>query len=147
MWMPDVNVLVYAHRREDPAHEFYRAWLEGVLGARTPLALSTEVALGFLRIVTNRRVFPSPTPLDVALATLTELRASPRVRILTAGPDHLDLVSEIARIERCVAGDLADASHAALAIAHGCTWVTRDGDFERFVRHGLKWLRLEPSTS
>jgi predicted nucleic acid-binding protein len=28
MDMPDVNVLVHAHRREDPDHEFYRTWLE-----------------------------------------------------------------------------------------------------------------------
>jgi hypothetical protein len=37
---------------------------------------------------------------------------------------------------------VADAQHAAVAIAEGCTWVTRDRDFTRFARHGLRWEHL-----
>ncbi|MBX9742809.1 MAG: hypothetical protein K2W99_04645 [Chthoniobacterales bacterium] len=28
--------------------------------------------------------------------------------------------------------------HAALAMEHGCTWVTRDADFKKFKPHGLR---------
>ncbi len=37
---------------------------------------------------------------------------------------------------------VADAQHAAVAIAEGATWVTRDGDFARFRRSGLHWQHL-----
>ena len=37
---------------------------------------------------------------------------------------------------------VADAQHAAVAMAEGCVWITRDGDFARFAAHGLRWLHL-----
>ena len=37
---------------------------------------------------------------------------------------------------------VADAQHAAVAIAEGCTWITRDADFARFQAHGLTWEHL-----
>lgn len=37
---------------------------------------------------------------------------------------------------------VTDAQHAAIAIAAGCTWVTRDQDFARFVPHDLEWRHL-----
>jgi predicted nucleic acid-binding protein len=44
--------------------------------------------------------------------------------------------------ERATGKLVADAYHAALAIEHGCEWVTADGDFSRFpglrCRHPLQ---------
>lgn len=53
MHMPDVNILIYAHRREDPDHQFYRAWIERVANGPEPFALSILVAAAFVRIVTH----------------------------------------------------------------------------------------------
>lgn len=39
--MPDVNILVYAHRQEEETHRFYREWLESLVNDRAPFALST----------------------------------------------------------------------------------------------------------
>jgi hypothetical protein len=36
---------------------------------------------------------------------------------------------------------VADAQHAEVAMAEGCTWVTGDADFA-FAAHGLSWQRL-----
>jgi predicted nucleic acid-binding protein len=33
---------------------------------------------------------------------------------------------------------VADAQHAAMALEHGCTWVTRDADFDGFRSSGLR---------
>jgi predicted nucleic acid-binding protein len=38
------------------------------------------------------------------------------------------------------------AQHAAVAIAEGGTWVTRNADFGRFASHGLRWEHLSLST-
>lgn len=73
MRMPDVNILVYAHRREDPNHEFYRAWVENLANGPQPFALSALVAVAFVRIVTNPRFLPNPTPLHQALAVIDTL--------------------------------------------------------------------------
>lgn len=61
MILPDVNVLVYAHRLDSPDHDRYRNWLEGVLNGDEPFGIAELVLSGFLRIVTHPRVFRAPT--------------------------------------------------------------------------------------
>ena len=40
---------------------------------------------------------------------------------------------------------VADAQHATVAVEHGCTMVSTDSDFSRFL--GLRWQRpLRPAT-
>ncbi|NBV97094.1 MAG: hypothetical protein EBT30_06035 [Verrucomicrobia bacterium] len=73
MRMPDVNLLVYAHRREDPDHEFYRQWMENLANGREPFALSSLVAVAFVRVVTHPSFAPRPTPLPQALAVIDSL--------------------------------------------------------------------------
>jgi predicted nucleic acid-binding protein len=53
MRMPDVNVLVYAHREESPAHAKYKAWLIVLAAGEEPFALSELVLHSFVRVVTN----------------------------------------------------------------------------------------------
>lgn len=144
MWMPDVNVLVYAHRADDPAHAFYRDWLESVVNGRAPFGLSVLAIGGFLRLVTNARVFPNPTPLPVALAVVDGLSSRRGARVLAPGPDHLETFTRLCRATRATGKLIADAQHAAVAMEHGCQLATRDGDFAVFEPHGLRWTRLAP---
>jgi uncharacterized protein len=143
--MPDVNVLVYAHRQDEARHEAYRAWLERMVDGAEPFTLSVLVAVGFIRVVTNERIFPDPTPLPVAFAVIERLRAHPRCRVATPGAGHLDDVERLCRATGATGKHVADAQHAALAIAEGATWVSRDDDFARFAAHGLRWQHLDPA--
>jgi predicted nucleic acid-binding protein len=68
MDLPDINVLIYAHREDAPRHVEYAAWLSGLATDSQPFALSSVTLSGFLRIVTNQRIFRPPTPMNVALA-------------------------------------------------------------------------------
>jgi len=142
MLMPDVNVLVYAHRQDEVWHEPYRDWLKLVVDGSEPFALSVLVAVGFLRIVTNARIYQDPTPQPVALAVVEQLAAHPRCRLATPGATHLDDVVRLCRAVVATGKLVSDAQHAALAIAEGCTWVSRDADFARFEPHGLRWQNL-----
>lgn len=142
MLMPDVNVLVYAHRVDERFHDGYRDWLERLVGGREPFALSVLVAIGFVRVVTNPRIYPKPTPLPVALATVEELSGHPRCRLVVPGPDHWRTFAALSRAASVTGKLVADAQHAAVAVSAGCTWVTRDGDFARFAPHGLRWQHL-----
>jgi len=140
--MPDVNVLVYAHREDEVRHAPYSAWLERLIDSSEPFGLSVLVAVGFLRIVTNPRIYADPTPLGVALAIVDRIASHPRCRLAVPRADHLAQVSRLARAVGAAGKRVADAQHAALAIAEGCTWVTRDGDFASFAPHGLRWQHL-----
>lgn len=142
MLMPDVNVLVYAHRQDEAWHQPYRDWLKNVVDGSEPFALSILVAVGFLRIVTNGRIYADPTPLPTALAAVEQLVAHPRCRLVTPGPSHLADVVRLCRVVGATGKLVADAQHAALAIAEGSTWVTRDADFGRSGPHGLRWHHL-----
>jgi toxin-antitoxin system PIN domain toxin len=140
--MPDVNVLVYAHRVEVRRHAAYRAWLRRQLEGQETIALSMLVAVGFVRVVTDARFQPDPTPVSVALATVEELARHPRCRLVSPGPGHLDEVARLCRATGVSGPDVSDAQHAAMAIAEGATWVTRDAGFRRFELHGLRWQHL-----
>lgn len=144
MQMPDVNILVYAHRREDPSHEFYRAWVERLANESEPFALSALVAVAFVRIVSHPRFSPSPTPLHQALAVIDSLAALKNCLLICPGENHWKLVKEFCGAANALGKQVADAQHAAVAREHGCTWVTRDTDFEAFRPVGLRVEILQP---
>jgi len=54
--LPDVNVLVYAFRREAERHDRYATWLAEVVAGGDELALNDHSLIGFARIVTNPRI-------------------------------------------------------------------------------------------
>jgi len=64
--VPDVNVLIYAFREDQPDHGRYREWLTAAFAADEPVALPGHVFSGFMRVVTNPRVFAPATPPDEA---------------------------------------------------------------------------------
>ena len=128
----DVNVLIYAHRAESPDHVAYAAWMTALASTDEPFGFSELAASGFIRIVTNARVFEQPTPLADALQFVDEFHVRPTCVRLRPGPDHWSIFSQLC-IATAASGKLvADAYHAALAIEHGCELVTTDGDFGRF---------------
>lgn len=137
MLLPDVNVLIYAHRRESPEHERYAEWLAQLAQGPEPFALSELGASGFVRIVTNSRIWDEPTTTDDALEFIQRLRERSNARLLTPGPGSWDIFSKLCIVARARGKLVADAYHAALAIEHGCELVTADSDFARFpgLRH------------
>ncbi len=138
MLLPDVNVLVYAHREDSSEdHLRYARWLTELATAREPFALSVLALTSLVRIVTNPRIFKRPSTLDEAFAFTDELVKRPTARVVAPGPDHLPIFERLCREAGATGKLVADAHHAAVAIEHGCTMVTNDSDFDRFP--GLRW--------
>jgi hypothetical protein len=135
--LPDVNVLIYAHRAESPEHPRYADWLRRLAGGPEPFALSELGASGFVRIVTNPRIWDEPTTIEDALEFIARLRRRSNASLLTHGPASWQLFERLCLATRARGKLVADAYHAALAIEHGCELVTADGDFSRFagLRH------------
>lgn len=144
MILPDVNVLVYAFRREAVDHDRYAGWLAATL-AGSELALAETVLLGMIRIVTNPRIMADPAPTPLALQFVGALLAAPRARALTPNRATWQRFRSIAARDEQVRGPLVpDAWLAALALAHGCRLATADRGFGRF--EGLDWfVPVEPN--
>jgi len=145
MLMPAVNVLVYAHREESPSHERYAAWLVNLASGPEPFAISEFVMHGFIRVVTNPKIFDPPSTVAQALEFLDALLALPTCSVIRGGSNHWSIFRNL-----CETGELrgkiaADAVHAALAIETGCEWVTADTDFARFAPP-LRWKLLKAAT-
>lgn len=133
----DVNVLLNAHRVEQGDHEVARDLLQRTVADVRPYAVSEFILASFVRIATHRRALNPPTPLEEAVEFCNGLRSRPNARIVSPGPRHWGLFTDLCR-RFDAAGNLAsDAYLAALAIESGCEWVSFDRDFARFPE--LDW--------
>ncbi len=138
MILPDVNVLVYAFRREADDHDRYASWLAETV-ARSELALVETVLLGMVRVVTSPRIMADPAPTPIALRFVETLLAAPRARQLAPTAATWLQLGAIAAGDGQVRGPLVpDAWLAALALSHGCRLATADRGFARF--EGLDWF-------
>jgi uncharacterized protein len=125
----DVNILVYAHRPEAENHEFYKGYLDNLLGTNYTIAYSPLVLSGFLRIVTHPKVFKVPTPLARALEFTELFTASPLAFPLNPGPNHWKIFANIAKEQMARGNRLPDCYLGAIALEHGCGIVTNDRFF------------------
>jgi hypothetical protein len=138
MLLPDVNVLIYAHREDSTTdHSRYAEWLTQLATGPEPFALSLLTLSGLVRITTNPRIFKTPSTHDQVFRFMEELTARPTARVVSPGPEHLVLFERLCRDSQASGKLVADAQHAAVAIENGCTMVTTDSDYDRFP--GLRW--------
>lgn len=137
MIVPDVNVLVYAHREDMDEHEPYREWLDWLVNSGSAYGMSEMVLSSFVRIVTNRRTFREPTGTRVALASAARLLAPPQCVPVRPGPRHWEIFDGLCRRHMVAAKLVPDAYLAAIVMEAGCDLATADGDFGRF--EGLRW--------
>ena len=137
MVLPDVNVLVYAHREDATHHAACRAWVETVINGDESFGLSDLVLSGFVRVVTHPKVFTRPSSLADALEFTEQLRGRPNCLPVAPGRRHWGIFQTLC-VEAGAKGNLVpDAFLAAMAIEAGCEWITTDRDYARFK--GLRW--------
>jgi toxin-antitoxin system PIN domain toxin len=137
MVLPDVNVLIYALRPDMAQHEHCRRWLTRVVENDAAFAMSHLVLSAVIRISTTAKAFREPCSLDEAFGFSENLLSQPHCRLVEPGEDHWRIFERLCRETDTCGPRVTDAWLAALAIEHGCEWVTLDRDFARFP--GLKW--------
>ncbi len=140
MQSPDVNVLVSAFREDAVHHERSRRWLVDALAGREQVGLSELVLSGVLRVLTHARIFQPPTPSEAAIEFVDSLLAQPGSTTLRPGDGHWRIFRGMAASLHLTGNRLPDAYHAALAIEHGCEWVTLDRGFS--IYPGLRTVNL-----
>ncbi len=137
MVLVDVNVLLYAFRSDSEHHSEFRHWLESTLADPQPFGLSDQVLASFLRIVTNPRIYKTPTPLKAALRFANLVRSQPNCTPVDPGERHWEIFCGLCERADARGNLVPDAYLAALAIENGCELITEDRDYARF--QGLKW--------
>jgi len=137
MILPDVNVLIYAFRKEVPQHTVCRKWLDNtVLGVErfgiSPLALAAVV-----RVTTNRHVYTTPSSFEAVFGFCEDLLGQPHCQIVEPRERHWEIFNRLCIETETRGPRVTDAWYAALAIEWGCEWITLDRDYARFP--GLRW--------
>ncbi|MFM8617363.1 MAG: type II toxin-antitoxin system VapC family toxin [Opitutaceae bacterium] len=137
MILPDANLLLYAYDRESPFHPEAARWWAGLLSGAEPVGLCPVVVFAFLRLATNARVFERPLTARDAGAFIKSWLARPNVRLLVAGPEHVETVCRLLAKAGTGGNLVTDAQIAALAEESGATIHSADTDFARFA--GVSW--------
>jgi toxin-antitoxin system PIN domain toxin len=136
----DLNALLYAVNADGPHHEAAKAWLEDLLSGAEVVALPWVVLLGFLRLSTNPRIFPSPLHPEQALEVVDGWVSHASVQPLSPGGEHWRILRGLLRGAGTAGNLTTDAHLAALAIERGAELHSTDTDFARFAH--LRWVNL-----
>jgi uncharacterized protein len=143
MELPDVNILINAFRQDLEHHPICFAWLSDAVDGDAPFALSRLTLSAVVRVTTNRRSFRQPSSLDEVFAFCQGLMDQPNCQLVEPGGRHWPIFERLCRETNVTGPMVTDAWFAALAIEHGCEWITLDRDFARFS--GLRWRSPEPA--
>lgn len=138
MILVDINLLIYATFKTATRHEAARAWFETQLNGTSRVGLPWHSLLGYLRIATNPRAFAEAVTIAEAWNQVSNWLECELVWIPQPTDRHAGIVGRLLSGPHAVHGNLVSDTHlAALAIEHGLTLCSTDGDFARFRE--LKW--------
>ena len=138
MILVDANILLYAEDQMNPQHEIARQWWDAQLSGSAPVCLAWSVLGAFIRIGTNARVFERPLTLNQAITRVQSWLDQPCTRVVTPTERHWAVLQGLLIEGQALGNLVSDADLAALALQHGCTLMSTDGDFARFPK--VKWI-------
>jgi uncharacterized protein len=134
----DVNLLLFAYNQQYPQHRKARQWLDDQLNGQARVGLPWATLLGFVRLATNPRVLERPPTSKQAWDQAEIWLSAEPVWIPEPTEQHRDVLGRLLSPPGIRGNLIPDAHLAALAIEHGLTLCSDDGDFARFP--GLRWL-------
>jgi toxin-antitoxin system PIN domain toxin len=132
----DTNLLIYATAAELPQHERARSWLDLQLNGITGVGMPWSSLLGFVRLISNPRLFTRPVSVADAWGQVDRWLSLLPVWIPQPADRHGEILGRL--ISQAGRSDLVPDAHlAALALEFDLTLMTTDRDFARF--DGLRW--------
>jgi toxin-antitoxin system PIN domain toxin len=135
----DTNVLVYALDTRSAHHEASIGWLDAALDGDDDVGFSWNAILGFVRLTTNPRIFPSPLSPAEAMSQVHDWLSAPSAHVLNPGSSHPEIVERLLLARGAAANLVNDAHLAALAIENRASVVTYDTDIAQF--EGVRAVR------
>lgn len=143
----DINILVAAARPDHAQHLIAQRWMTDFLAnqpAQDSLLLTMPVVAGFVRLVTNPRVFKTPTTPSEALVVIKKLLEYPSVRWVQKSAEW-DSFEALVSDKNLAGNDIPDAWLASLAISLSEPFVTFDKGFRQLLPRSL--LVLLPASN
>jgi toxin-antitoxin system PIN domain toxin len=133
----DANLLAYAANQSAPEHGQARPWLDARLNGTARVGLPWPSLLAFVRIVSNPAIVRNPVTPSEAWQQVTDWLDCETACIPLPGTRHREVFAALLANSIATSRLVPDAHLAALAIEHGLTLCSTDGDFARFS--GLRW--------
>ena len=137
MRLVDANILIYAYDRGSKFHEKACSWLDDQLNGLPRTGIPWVSLLGFVRIISNPRIFEHPASIQEAWNQVMEWLQTRSAWIPQPTGHHAEVMNRIIGGMNLKANDVPDAHLAALAIEHGLTICSTDSDFARYP--DLRW--------
>jgi len=139
MIIPDVNILVSAHRASHQHHKEAKNWLSEALIGKERIGIWDVSLISAFRIITNSRIFADPSPANTALHYLDQVRNAPASRRIESGPKFWGHFLDAVELKPVSGTDASDAMLVALAFEYDATIATFDRDFSGYA--GLRTFR------
>jgi toxin-antitoxin system PIN domain toxin len=133
----DANLLVYAHVSSTPQHKAAKEWLDEKINGSIHVGLPWPSLLAFTRLVSNPRIFEKPESIASAWKQVESWLDRDTVWVPLPTDRHREALVKLLPSTYGRANLIPDAHMAALAIEHGLTLFSTDGDFARFP--DLSW--------
>jgi toxin-antitoxin system PIN domain toxin len=133
----DANLLIYASTPAAPQHAAARSWLDARLSGTAAVGVPWPSLLAFVRIKSNPRSTEFPTTVADAWRQVEAWLDAPPVWVPTPTELHPGILGRLLVGQPLSSNLVPDAHLAALAMEHGLTLCSTDGDFARFP--GLRW--------
>lgn len=133
---PDVNILIAAPRADRPHHKVALAWLTDTLTAIAggmSFKLLPFVAASFLRLVTNKKIFPVPMSTQEAIGFIDAIPAVPSTELIPLGSKWPHL-RQLCLDESFTANDIPDAWLAVTVVSRDEHLVTFDAGFKKLLK-------------
>ena len=137
MILIDANLLIYASDKYAIPHDNAKDWLDRQLVGPGRVGLPWTSLLAFLRVVTNPRIYEQPASMREAWDQVAAWLSCTPTWVPVPTDRHAELLRPLLALPGVRGNLVHDADLAALAIGHGLTLCSTDGDFARFP--GLRW--------
>jgi uncharacterized protein len=145
--LPDTNVLVAAFRTDHVHHAPASQWLKQYLNEsreEQKLLLPMQVVSGFMRLVTNARIFPLVSTGAQAVGFIDWLLTDPKVQLLSQSYEWT-VLRQLVIDKQLGANHIPDAWLASLTISLSEPFVTFDKGFRQLLPRSL--LVLLPASN
>lgn len=137
MILVDANLLLYAANHAAAEHQQAREWLDGQLNSHVRVGLPWPSLLAFARLASNPLIVREPASPSQAWEQVEEWLRCESAWVPLPGARHQQVLGGFLRQRWMTSRLVPDAHLAALAIEHGLTLCSTDGDFAKFS--GLTW--------
>jgi predicted nucleic acid-binding protein len=95
MILPDVNVLIYAYRRDSVDHPRYKRWLEDIVNGPSAYGISPQVIGSVVRVCAHPQIFAVPDRCEDVLRFGRTLLEQPNATLIAPGARHWSIFESL----------------------------------------------------